>query len=482
MKKAALFLIFAALCVLCTFPVSAEQYKSYSYSSKAGAVAAPCSYSFKEAEYFDGLKNPQDLYIIGNTVYLLDTGNNRIIVTDTGFESFSVISELKNTEKSSFNEPKGIFVNPAGEIYVADSGNRRVLKLDSDGTVIREIIKPASSKFSQTVEFIPNKLVADAMDNIYVTCTGIYNGAVMFDKNGVFLGYFGASEVTANKNVLEDVFWRQFMTAEQKEGMSKYVPAELSALDVTPDNFIFSITNSTFKVLSTEKESMDEISKLNPKGKNILNSKMSEKALKYMEKDGKKLKFADVVTDDDSFIYVVDDSLCRILQYDADLTLLTAFGGKGDADGLLKKPTAIESAGNCLYLLDSEKNSVTVYEETEFGATLRDAIKLYNKGKYDEAIEPFGKVLEMDSNYEFAYVGIGSALMGQGNYKDAMECFKKGYDSEKYNAAFKNYRIEVIRNNFPVVVAVLILLGVLSAAFAIIAKRRRKGRKNREQK
>ena len=117
-----------------------------------------------------------------------------------------------------------------------------------------------------------------------------------------------------------------------------------------------------------------------------------------------------------------------------------------------------------------------MYEETEFGATLRSAIKFYNKGQYDEAIDPFNKVLAMDSNYEFAYVGIGSALMGQGHYKEAMEYFKKGYDSEKYNAAFKNYRIEVIRNNFPIIAVVLILLSLAAAAVTVIAKRRRKRR------
>lgn len=470
MKKLVLFLTVITVSFMFDFSAYAESYTSYSYSSKAGAVVAPDSYSYKKSEYFDGLKNPQDMFIIDGRVYLLDTGNNRIIITDTDFESFTVISELNNNENNTLKEPKGIFVNASGEIYVADSGNRRVLKLSEDGTVIREILKPTSSKFSQTVEFIPNKLVADGMDNIYVTCTGIYNGAVMFDKNGVFLGYFGASDVSASMNVLEDVFWRQFMTAEQKESMSKYVPAELCNLDITSDNFIFSITNSTFNVLSTEKENMDEVSKLNPKGKNILNSKMPKKALEFMEKDGKQLKFVDVVTDDDSFVYVVDDSLCRVLQYDSDLSLLTAFGGKGDAEELLKKPAAIETSGNCLYVLDSEKNSVTVYEETKFGETLRSAIKLYNKGKYDEAIEPFRKVLEMDSNYEFAWVGIGSALMGQGDYKEAMKCFKNGYDSDKYNTAFKSYRIEVIRNNFPIVIIALVVMTVVIIVVLIIRK------------
>lgn len=476
MKKLVLFFCAAFVLAFPGLSASAEVYTSYSYSSKAGAVASPHSYTFKKTEYFDGLKSPQDMFVANGRVYILDTGNNRLLVTDTEFKSTAVISELTGSENNSLNEPKGIFVNGSGEIYIADTGNRRVLKIKEDGTVLREIFKPTSTKFSQTVEFIPTKLVADGMDNIYVTCTGIYNGAVMFDVEGNFLGYFGASQVTASSSVLEDAFWRQFMTAEQKEAMSKYVPAELCSLDITADNFIFSITNSTFSVLSTEKESMDEISKLNPKGNNILNSKMAENALKALEKDGKKLKFTDVVTDDDGFIYVVDDSLCRILQYDPDLSLLTAFGGKGDAAGLLKKPVAVEYFGDSLFVLDSEKNSVTVYGETEFGATLRSAILLYNKGNYDEAIEPFEKILEMDSNYEFAWVGIGSALMGRGDYKEAMQCFKKGYDSDKYDEAFKSYRVEVMRENVSLIIAAIIVIAVAATAASVIRKKRKRGR------
>lgn len=482
MKKLLVFFIVPALSALSVFTASASAYTSYSYSSRSGAVPAPDSYTAEAVEYVNGLMNPQDMYITKDgTIYILDTGNNRIVVTDNDFSTLYEISELSGkSDKLTLNEAKGIFVNSKGDIYIADTGNRRVLKLRHDGTILAEITKPESANFSQSIEFIPNKLVTDGMGNIYVTCTGVYEGAVMFSAEGKFLGYFGAAEVTASKNVLVDAFWRQFMTDEQKESMSKYVPAELCNLDVTEDNFIFSITNSSFNVLTDEKENMDDISKLNPKGKDILNIKMSEKALEYMQKDGKLLRFADVVSDKDSFIYIVDDNLCHILQYDSDLNLLCAFGGKGNAIGLLQKPSAIESYGNKLYVLDSEKNSVTVFEETEFGSVLREAITLYNSGKYEEAIEPFTQVLKMDANYEFAYVGIGSALMGEGKYKEAMECFEKGYDSEKYNAAFKYYRIEFIRQNFLYIIVIIVVAAVLIPIFIRLCKKHIKRRRKNE--
>ncbi len=43
----------------------------------------------------------------------------------------------------------------------------------------------------------------------------------------------------------------------------------------------------------------------------------------------------------------------------------------------------------------------------------------------------FKEVIEMNANLEFAYAGIGKALLRQGDYKGAMENFKKKLRSKK---------------------------------------------------
>ncbi|MBR7132543.1 MAG: hypothetical protein IKD04_03340 [Clostridia bacterium] len=481
MKKSIITVLVLCLCLITPVTASAAPYTSYSYNSRIGAVAAPNSFDVDRVvrlqDYgFTALKAAKDFYMSDDGVlYILDSGNNRLIITDSEFSSFTEISQLSgNSEKLTFKDASGIYVRNKESIYIADSGNRRVIEINSRGEILKEITKPTSATFSQTIEFIPNKLAGDAIDNLYVTCTGVYEGAVMFDAAGDFMGYYGAANVNTTSNVLLDYFWKQFMTTEQKDAMSKYVPAELSSLDITPSGFIFSITNSAVNSITGLRESMDTVSKLNPKGKNILKATMTEKAMKFLAEDGKSLRFVDVVADQDLFFYVLDDQLCRVLQYDSDMNLLSAFGGQGFAEGLFRKPSAIEQFDDRLYVLDSEKNSITVLCETKFGSTVREAVTIYQNGSYEAAIEPFTKVLAMDNNYELAYVGIGSALYGQGEYKEAMEYFKKGYDSEKYNQAFAEYRVELIRNNF-----IYVVIAFVALALAIIfggIRKRKKGR------
>ena len=254
MKKAIITVFALVLCFITGITASAAPYTSYSYNSQIGAVAAPNSFEvdavIRLQDYgFTPLKSAKDFYITDDGgLYILDSGNNRLIITDSSFSTFTEITELSgNSEKLTFKDASGVYVSDKESIYIADSGNRRVIEINSKGKILKEITKPTSATFSQTIEFIPNKLAGDAIDNLYVTCTGVYEGAVMFDGNGDFMGYYGAANVNTTSNVLLDYFWKQFMTTEQKDAMSKYVPAELASLDITPSGFIFSITNSKEK-------------------------------------------------------------------------------------------------------------------------------------------------------------------------------------------------------------------------------------------
>ena len=148
-------------------------------------------------------------------------------------------------------------------------------------------------------------------------------------------------------------------------------------------------------------------------------------------------------------------------------------GGTGEQLGTFRSATAIESYDNHLYVLDSRKNSVTVFTRTVFGEIVTEASNLYNDGKYEESLEPWQNVLKYDGNYRRAYIGIGNALFNRFEYKEAMKYFKISISRQRYNRAFEGYRDEWLKQY---ITPILIVLVVVIVALVVISKLRKKGK------
>src|SRR5699024_11175196 len=135
------------------------------------------------------------------------------------------------------------------------------------------------------------------------------------------------------------------------------------------------------------------------------------------------------------------------------------FGGAGNQLGLFTYPVAVESLDQRVYVLDMRKNNITVFKRTTFGEYVHTAVDLFQKGRYDEAIEPWEEVLRRDGNYWFAYIGIGNALMNKGEFKEAMEYFKFNH-RRGYSRAFKEYRAQVLKDNFELIVGGIVVIWI----------------------
>ena len=80
------------------------------------------------------------------------------------------------------------------------------------------------------------------------------------------------------------------------------------------------------------------------------------------------------------------------------------------------------------------------------------------------------KVLELNGNYDRAYIGIGRSLLRQEEYEEALDYFRLKWDDENYSKAFKQYRKEWVEEHigviFIIVFAVLcipLLVGKIKA-------------------
>ena len=146
-------------------------------------------------------------------------------------------------------------------------------------------------------------------------------------------------------------------------------------------------------------------------------------------------------------------------------------GTVAEQKGGFKSPSAIESAGENIYVLDSQKNNITVFTETSFGKTVHSAVELYNTGYYAESLDLWYEVLRRDGNYTYAYNGTAFALLRKGDYKNSMKYAKLAGNSELYNKAFKEYRSVFLKENSGKIFTVFIV----AVVFMVFLKIRKRG-------
>jgi uncharacterized protein (TIGR03663 family) len=111
-------------------------------------------------------------------VYVTDTGNRRVVVFDSNGKYLRQMSSgLSPTRKpdnyafnqpGEMNEPIGITVDPAGNVYVADTNNRRIQKFNAQGTFVSQIAVGNAWGDPGTYLLEPF-LTTDAQGNLYAT-------------------------------------------------------------------------------------------------------------------------------------------------------------------------------------------------------------------------------------------------------------------------------------------------------------------------
>lgn len=462
-----------------TVNVSAlETYDPYSYDRWGDPVASQAGYTAEK--YVDGemigcgnFFEPADLFIShDDLMYIADKGNNRIVITDLDFNYIKEMSEFNyNGETLTLRRPTGVFVDQyTGNIYICDTENDRVIKCDTDGNVDRLFTKPESELYDQNLTYNPSKVLVDKAGNVYIVVRSQTKGAVMFNSEGEFLGFYGANRVEATAEVIANAFWNLIGTQEQRDRRAKQTPIGFCNFDIDDDGFIFTVTDS-------QEVDTDLVKKLNPRGDNILDSlgaadmTFGDIPPTYYSIYSKKSSLTDIDLGPNGELNILDFQHGRIFQYDKECWLLFIMGGSGDQLGLFQSAAAIESHDNHLYVLDSRKNNITIFTRTVFGEIVTEAANLYNDGLYEESLEPWQNVLKYDGNYRRAYIGIGNALYNKYEYKEAMDYFEISISRGRYNRAFEGYRDQWLKENYVGAIIVIILIIVLLVVYNKMRKR-----------
>ncbi|WP_274361295.1 NHL repeat-containing protein [Paenibacillus thermotolerans] len=483
LKKWLLMMAIVTVAAASSVPIvyAGAPYEAYTYNFYRDAVPLPAPFLPDRSVSGNDLgvgsfKNPNDMYVTEDGfIYILDSGNNRIVVTDEQWNVVRTITAFNNNGKEdAFNNPGGLFVTLNKQIYVADTDNGRIIVLTNEGEFVKTIEKPQSEILPANFKFAPVKLTVDKAGRVFVVARGVFEGLMQFDDKGLFLGYVGTINVTSN---FADQLWRRIATDAQRSQMQLFIPTEFSSVDIDHKGFVYS-TN-------IDKFTQTPIKRLNPSGQDVIKRfgyypNMGDVRFRQFGNNAGPSKLTDIKVIGGGMYTVLDSYRGRLFTYNDEGELLYAFGGKGTQLGLFNTPVAVERIGEKLAVLDRGRGNVVVYRPTLFGKAVHNAVTLHYNGNDDEAVKVWKEVLRLNSNYDIAYLGIGRSLLMEKKNKEAIEYFELGMQRKYYSVAFKRYRREVMQEHFGTFMSTLTVLAVALVAFLIAKKWRMRGTANRE--
>lgn len=464
--------------IACLFALCAGLFAkadTYSYDWWDDIEKSPDAYRVSHVVYANDLgldtplKNPTALFAKGNSIYLADTDNNRILeleyTAQKTLELVRVIDHVNESpllEDTSFKAPQDIFVCDDGTMFIADTENGRVLKTDADLNVIFVLKEPDDPTYEKDKAFLPNKVVADPKGRVYILSKNQNKGFMKYEYDGVFEGFYGATKVIVSPI---ERFWKKIATEAQKARMTLFVPTEYSNCYMDQEGFIYAVTK-TYDDGDLFSGKASPIRRLNALGNDILVTNGYEPPigdLKSGNAAGIKgfSKMVDITVLDNEVYIALDENRGRLFAYNNQGYLLFCFGGRGNIDGFFRKPASLEHIGKDLFVVDSTNATITVFTPTDYGNLIYKATEQFAVGEYDNSAETWQKVLDLNGNYDLAYIGLGKAYLRQNKYKEAMEYFKLKRERREYSKAFKYYRKEWVEKNFAwlaILVLVLILI------------------------
>lgn len=487
--KKLLSLVFSGVLLGCSAVSSAvsaaEPYDVYNYDRWGEAIPSQAGYIADRSVSGNDLgighfSSPADIFRDHNDIfYIADSGNNRIVAVNSDFDEVIRIYDefiMPDGSATTLKNPTGIYVSAEnGNIYIADNENSRVLVCSADAEVVMEITKPVSEVYDQKKTFLPQRVIADKAGNIYVVLGNITTGAAMFSPDGEFTGFYGANRVEPTAEIISNYIKNLFMSEEKKARRTRNVPSGITSFDIEGD-FIFTCTASST-------QTTDTVKKLNAAGNNIFSGmELSFGDYTPMYDTAENTTYAASICDidiaDDGSINCLDLTTGRVFQYDEECNLLFITGTLAKQVGGFEQVSAVESMGANLYVLDMQKNTVTVFTETSFGEIVHEATALYNAGHYEKALEPWYEVLRRDGSYRRAYIGVASALLNAGDYEGAMKYAELADAPAIYNKAFEGYRMDFLKANFTAIITLIIVLIAAIAIFRRVLRKRRSARED----
>lgn len=452
MRKALSLLLLTLLATFAAPARAATPYNTFTLGANTGdLVMTQTAYEpVRSMTRFgdETLKTPSDLRMgpDGN-LYIADTGNKRILVVTKQGEYVKEIGD-----KKTLKSPKGVYIDIDLNVYVADENARAVVVFDQGGKVIREYERPTHPLFGKSAPYKPSKIVLDKRGNLYVASTGNTNGIIQISPTGEgeFLGYYGANQsVVSFLTKLKKLVFSQ----EQLSTMAGIVPTSVKNLCIDQKGMVYTVSQSN---------DVSSLRRLNVAGKNTLTA------------DWWTDLTTAVAVNAFGSIFTVNAN-GYLMEFTAEGDMLFIFGTFDNGDqriGTFKSVTGLVADDDyTLYVLDEVLGSVQVLAPTEFTDLVHSAFTLFQDGKYAQSKQPWTQVLRMNSLFTYASVGLGEALYRENNFDEALQAFRNGGNRKGYSDAFWEMRSDWLHKNLALML--LILAGVIVLCLAARAVNKR---------
>lgn len=486
MKAAKIFCIILAVLMLASFATvivgASSAYQTYTYSIGGYALHSPDAYTADmvvDSEYM-GLSTPinapNDLVTDDKqNVYIADTGNNRIVCLDRYYKLKFTISSFVNAQgvSDSLTAPEGVFVSK-DRIWVCDTGASRIVVFDRNGNFLKIIEAPESNLFGDNSLYKPVAIAVDQYNRLFVVSSTTYQGIIVMTEQGEFTGFIGAQAVTISA---WEILWRRFRTEDQQDQEQKYVSTEFNNITIDSDGFIYVTTSSI-----EESSVLGAITGKSADGKYMPVKMLNTNGDEIMKRNGfwppaGEVDFSTGSTDTITGVSTITDAAIgeegtwsiidakrqRIYTYDSNGNLLFAFGDIGTMLGNLTSIEAITYQDSKMLVLDKTSCAFTVFKRTEYGNILVEAIAAENDQDFNLAINKWTEVLKRNSNFDAAYVGIGQAMYRNGQYEESLQYFEAAYDTENWSKSFQEIRKEAMSKYF-----LLLIVGIVAIIVAVV--------------
>ncbi len=453
MKKTILLMAALALLLtaLCPAAFAGTPYKTFTLGVDKQLVETQTAYEPVRTIVRFGeetLKNPQDLRMgPDGLLYIADTGNKRIlVVTREG----DFVREIK--DKKNFKTPSGVYVDADLNVYVADESSRAVLVYDQKDKLIRTWNKPTHPLFGETAPYKPRKLVIDKRGNLYIASKGNTNGIVQISPagEGEFLGYYGAN--TSNVSVIMAIR-KAIFSDEQLSGMAGVIPIGIENMCIDAKGMVYAISQSNDAA---------SLRRLNVAGRNTLTPD-------YWTE----LTTAVAVTPQGSVFTANANG--RIVEYTSEGDMLFVFGafdaGEQRVGTFRSVSGMVVDDDYRLYVLDAVLGSIQVLQPTEFTSLVHSAFTLFQDGKYAESKAPWTEVQRMNSLFTYANTGLGEALYREGDYDTALTSFRNSGNRQGYSDAYWELRSNWLHTHIGTILIVLAALVVLIQVIRMINRK-----------
>ena len=484
----ALLMVVTAACITAG---ASSAYQTYVYDVYGEALYSPDAYTAISSVGSDAMglelpiENPGDMVTDeAQNVYIADTGNNRIVVLDRYYKVNFTITTFSNDQgvPDKLTAPQGVFVSEPNEkygklIWVCDTGSNRIVVFDEFGNFQRIVEEPESSLFDQDSVYKPVAMAVDAYNRLYVVSSTTYQGIIVMTDEGEFTGFIGAQAVQMSA---WDIIWRRFQTKEQREQQEQKVSTEFNNITINKNKGLVYVTTSTIDeaavsgaITGKDKSGTNSpVKLLNANGSEIMRRNgfwMPAGEIDFSSRSTDEITGVSTIIDaavgpEDTWS-IIDEKRNRIYTYDFDGNLLFAFGDNGTMLGNLGSIEAIAYQDTNMLILDKTNDNITVFQRTEYGNILLQAIAAESTQDFDLAINLWTDVLKRNSNFDSAYVGIGQAMYRNKDYANSLTYFESAYDTDNWSNSYKEIRKEWMSTYFLLLLLLIVALIVVVMLF-----------------